>query len=471
MANCKEVVDELRATFKTGKTLPIEFRVEQLKQLQKMIEENRDQISAAVLKDLGRQKAETEIFEILVVLNEIKCHLQNLYDWMKPKKVSRSLTALMDSTFTVHDPLGVVLLIAPWNFPVQLSLVPLIGAISAGNCAILKPSELSAASSKWIAETLPRYLDPHVYKVIEGGVAETTELLKQRYDHIFYTGSTPVGKVILRAAAEHLTPATLELGGKCPCIIDKDTDLNTAARRISWGKWVNNGQICLAVDYILLVGDKTVQDKLIEELKSIIKEFYGDDVKKAEFYSRIINERHFDRIKKILDNTKATKVIGGNQTDRDDKYIEPTVLTNVQKDDIVMQDELFAPILPIFIVESIDAAIDFVNEGEKPLGLYFFSHNKENIDKVLTHTSSGGVTINDILMHITQDTLPFGGVGCSGMGRHHGKFSFDTFTHEKSVMHRGTSGERMNTLRYPPFTESKLGWAKTLMDRKMVPFS
>jgi acyl-CoA reductase-like NAD-dependent aldehyde dehydrogenase len=375
---------------------------------------------------------------------------------MKPRRVSAPVAVQPAKARIVPEPLGVVLIIAPWNYPFQLSIGPLIGAIAAGNCAILKPSEVASATSRVLAELVPKYLDRDCIAVVEGGVPETTALLAQELDHIFYTGNGAVGRIVMEAAAKHLTPVTLELGGKSPCIVDRDVDLTTAARRITWGKFFNAGQTCVAPDYLLV--HESIKKPLLDKIASMIREFFGDDPQKSADFGRIINARHHKRLTALLDSGTA---FVGAKTDADDRYIAPTVLTDVSPDSPAMADEIFGPILPVISVSSLDEAIEFVNERPKPLALYVFSNDRDRTRRVVERTSSGGACVNDVLTHLLPHELPFGGVGPSGMGAYHGKASFDTFTHMKSVLEKPFYMDP--PLRYPPYTDGKIKWAKRLV--------
>jgi len=356
----------------------------------------------------------------------------------------------------VKEPLGVVLIIAPWNYPFSLWLKPLIGAIAAGNCAVVKPSEVSRHCSHTAALLLPRYMDQGCIRIVEGAVKETTLLLQQQWDHIFYTGNGTVGKIVMKAAAEYLTPITLELGGKSPTIIDDSVNLDVAARRLCWAKFtVNAGQTCVAPDYVLVTKD--TKDAFLAKMAAVLKEFYADNVKESKDYSRIINENHTKRIKSLID---GQKIFIGGEVDVAQRYIAPTILQDVDPSSPVMQDEIFGPVLPVLEIENVDEAISFINARPKPLALYIFSNNKQNQSKIIARTSSGGVSVNDAVLHVICPELPFGGVGASGMGAYNGKATFDTFTHRKSVLQRATWSDP--ALRYPPYTESKLKWLKFL---------
>lgn len=450
------LVSRLRKTFDGGSTRGLEWRATQLRQLQRLIEDNEAQILAALKSDLGKSNYEGWLGETNFVKSEIKTTLKNLKRWAKPRRVSTPMVLQPAKAKIISEPLGVVLIIAPWNYPFQLAIGPLIGAIAAGNAVIVKPSEVAPATSHAIAELMPRYLDREAIAVVEGGVSETTELLRQRFDHIFYTGNGTVGRVVMEAAAKYLTPVTLELGGKSPCIVDRDVDLGTAVKRICWGKFFNAGQTCVAPDYVLV--HESVEKKFLEKMAQTIRDFYGDDPQKSGDYGRIVNERHHKRLASLLNDQK---VFAGGKTDVNDKYIAPTVLTEVSPDAPVMADEIFGPILPVIPVATLDEAIQFVNQRPKPLALYIFSSNGERAERVLDLTSSGGACVNEVVNHLVPHELPFGGVGPSGMGAYHGKSSFDTFSHRKSVLDKPTYVDP--ALRYPPYTEQKVRWAKRLV--------
>jgi len=446
------LVQGLRKTFLSGKTLPLSFREKQLFQLHKFVKENETQIIEACKDDLHKPKQETLVMEVGMVVGEIALCLEKLAEWMKPEYVSVDMINAMDKCQIRRDPLGVVLIIGAWNYPIQLTLVPLVGAIAAGCCAVLKPYEVSPATAK-LLERLTDYLDPSCYKVVNGGVKETTGLLEEKWDHIFYTGSGNVGKIIMAAAAKHLTSVTLELGGKSPAIIDKGSDLGIVARRLAWGRFVNCGQTCIAPDYVLCCDGSEVP-KLVSEIKRALNEFYTEDPKTCADYGRIVNKNHVHRLQKMMEGSGRAAI--GGDVDADNKYFAPTVLTDVKPTDPVMQNEIFGPILPILSVSSIDEAIDFVNARDKPLALYVFSNNAKNADKVLEKTSSGSALVNDCLMQAAVASLPFGGVGPSGCGAYHGKLSFDVFSHRKAVMKKDQNLEAINDARYPKYTDQKL---------------
>lgn len=459
----KEIVDSVRRAFEMGKTKSLKFREKQLKNLMRLFTENEDALVTALAKDLRKSKFESCNYEIEITKNEIRNVLMNFKSWAKPSRPEKALKQFFDGLYIYKDPLGVVLVIGPWNYPVQLTLLPLAGAIAAGNCIVLKPSDISVNVTALLSKLVPRYLDKECFKVFEGGVEETKELLKERFDYIFFTGSTAVGKIVHQAAAKYLTPTTLELGGKSPVYIDTSADVNIASKRIMWGKVMNVGQTCIAPDYVLC--SREVEKEFISYAKKHLLDFFGTNVKKSPDYGRIVSDKHF---KRLTDFLKSNKVVIGGDYDPKDRYIEPTVLANVSPNDPIMQEEIFGPILPIVNVESAYEAVSFIRAREKPLALYIFSKDKKITEYLLRSTTSGGVTVNDTLMHIVCEELPFGGVGMSGMGSYHGKKSFDVFVHEKSVLKKCMRPlvEQMNFMRYPPYTDTKLKMLKMYLKKR-----
>ncbi|MGE0311673.1 MAG: aldehyde dehydrogenase family protein [Lautropia sp.] len=450
-----DTVARLRAAFDAGTTRPIRWRLAQLERLKALCIENEARIADALKADFGKCAFETWLTEIASTLSDVDHALKHLKRWARPRKVATPISNQPGGSSIVHEPLGVVLIIAPWNYPFLLQVGPLVGAVAAGNCALLKPSELTPRTSALLADLVPAYLDPATFAVVEGGADVATDLLDHRFDHVFYTGSGHVGRIVMRAAAEHLTPVTLELGGKSPCIVADDADLAVAARRIAWGKYLNAGQTCVAPDYVL--AHPRVIDELVPRLESVIRDFYGTDPRASPDYARIVNERHFDRLVALLASGKA--VIGG-ASDRGERYIAPTVLTGVAPDAPAMQEEIFGPILPLVAVSTIDDAMRFVNARDKPLALYLFTKDDAIRERVVAGTSSGGVCVNDVVLHLAVPDLPFGGVGASGMGSYHGHAGFLAFSHAKSVL---AKSERMELpLRYPPYTGLKSRWLRRL---------
>jgi len=443
---------ELRSEFSKGHTLSYEWRVNQLNQLIKMLIENKNKFAQALTDDLS-QVALISDSEVMGTVSEARYHLSHLASWIKPIFKGLSATHLPGTAYIVPEPYGTVLIISPWNYPISLLLKPLIGAIAAGNASLLKPSELSPACSQVLYDLIPKYLDSHT-RIVLGGATETERILTFPFDYIFYTGSTVVGKIIMRAASEFLTPVTLELGGKSPVIVDDTVNLPVAARRLVWGKFTcNAGQTCVAPDYILCVGDQ-VKQRLTKELVDKIQEFYGKEgLRATKDYPRIINARHVNRLKGLIDGTAKQDIIFGGEVIESEKFISPTLL-NAKEGDEIMKDEIFGPLLPILSVASVDEAVDFVKKRSKPLALYVFSENKRNVDRIISQTSSGAVGVNDVVMHVVAKELEFGGVGESGMGSYNGKKSFDTFSHRKSVLSRPTWVDP--SIRYPPYTETKM---------------
>lgn len=456
-----ELVKSMKETFGNKKTKSISFREKQLKSLKKMCEENEYKMMGALLSDLRKGKTESELSELLVIKNELRVVLASFQDWLKPEKPEKnSISNILDGLRIYKDPYGVVLVIGSWNYPLRLVLLPLIGAISAGNCVILKPSELAPACSNLISQLIPQYLDNDCYKVVGGGVEETTELLKEPFDYVFFTGSPRVGRIVREAANKYLTPTTLELGGKCPVFLDQHVEMEAAARRILWGKFFNGGQTCVAPDYLICT--EKVQKEFLETAKRVIEEFYGNDPKKSPDLCRIININHINRLSKLMKNGE---IVVGGEIDENDLYVAPTIITGVKPNDLIMTEEIFGPILPIINVAHPGEAVEFINSREKPLALYLFTNDDSVVYMFLNNTSSGGVTINDTLMHCAVGNLPFGGIGNSGMGAYQGKASFDTFVHKKSALIKdlGVLGETIGSIRYPPYNEKNLTYLRILL--------
>ncbi|XP_028399855.1 aldehyde dehydrogenase, dimeric NADP-preferring-like [Dendronephthya gigantea] len=445
------VVHKLHAAFRSGKTRPIEFRKQQLQRLHDLLTENKDDLIRVLREDLRKPTTEAILAEIQYTLNEVCEAMNELDDWVAPEYVPKNLINKMNTIYNIYEPLGVSLIIGAWNYPVQLILAPFICAIAAGNCALLKPSELSENTAELIESLVSKYMDRDCYAVMQGGVKETTEILKCRFDHVFYTGSTVVGKIVARAGVEHLSKITLELGGKSPCYVSKDSDIRLASRRIIWGKFSNAGQTCIAPDYVLC--HPSVQDELIKQMRETIQEFFGEEPKESSDFGRIINSRHFDRLQKLMSSGRT--VIGGNVVE-EEKYIAPTVMVDVSQSDPIMQEEIFGPLLPVINVEDTDQAIDFINGREKPLALYVFAKDQQTMDKFVAETSSGGFCGNDTLIYFSAEHLPFGGVGHSGTGAYHGKIGFEEFSHKKAVYVTKQAMESVNTLRYPPYNDTNL---------------
>ncbi len=449
------LVNNLHATFEAGRTRPLEWRSAQLRAMRRMLVENENEVIATIAEDMGRPRVEAWVMEVGVVVAEIDFALANLNTWVRDRKVNSIMANFPSSSWVQSDPLGVVLIIAPWNYPIQLLLLPLIPAIAAGNCALLKPSEISSATSKLMSRLVPQYLDTSTIAVVEGGVPETTELLAQRYDHIFYTGGPAVARIVMAAAVPNLTPVTLELGGKSPCYVSADADLKVAARRICWGKFVNAGQTCVAPDYVLV--DRQVMEPLLRHMTAMLRQHFGQDPRQSKDFGRVINASHHARLTALLDG--ADVVVGGEH-DVETCYLAPTILRDSDPDSPVMQDEIFGPILPVLPVDSVSAAISFINARPRPLALYVFSESERMQQQVLRGTLSGGACVNDVLSHAGVPELPFGGVGNSGMGAYHGRFGFDSLSHAKAVVKRSTAVDVK--LRYPPY-KSNLKWLKMVV--------
>jgi aldehyde dehydrogenase (NAD+) len=442
--NIPDVVAKLREAFDSGRTRPIAWRRRQLQRLGDMLDDNEERLLEALAKDLGKPKVEAYAGEVGYLKGDVKHSLKHLRNWMKPERVKTPIMNFKGTSEIQREPLGVVLIIGPWNYPIQLLLAPLVGAISAGNCAFIKPSEVASHSAALMSELIPKYLDPDCVKVVQGGIPETTEILAQRFDHIFFTGSTFVGRIVMQAAAKHLTPVTLELGGKSPAIVDRNVDLAVAARRIAWGKFFNAGQTCVAPDYVLV--HRSQEQPLLDALKRTVAEFYGPDPKASPDFGRIITKTHHERLVGFL---KDGEPVCGGDNDPEERYLAPTVLKGVKPDAPIMAEEIFGPVLPVLPVDGIDEAIRFVNARPKPLALYVFTSDDSTARDVLSRTSSGGACVNDAVSHLVPPDLPFGGVGESGIGAYHGRHSFETFSHRKSVFKRATWIDP--SLRYPPY--------------------
>ncbi|QHT64074.1 aldehyde dehydrogenase [Paenibacillus lycopersici] len=441
MDHYKALIQQQHAFFATGQMKAVALRREALIRLRDSIRRHERAITDALKADLNKSEFEAYATEIGIVLSEIRFVLKHLRAWARPEKAKTPLTHIGSRSAIYSEPYGVVLIIAPWNFPFQLALMPLIGAIAAGNCAVIKPSELTPRTSAVIARIIGETFFDVYIAVAEGGAETSRALLRESVDYVFFTGSPPVGRLIMEAAARRLIPVTLELGGKSPCIVHKDANLKLAAKRIVWGKFMNAGQTCIAPDYLYV--HYSVKTLLIEQLKLAIGELYGIDPLNNASYTRIVNDKHFDRLLALLNEGEGHVSIGG-ASDRDSLRIEPTVLAGIQEDDAIMKDEIFGPILPVLEYGDLDEALAFVNSRPKPLALYIFSENKAVQQQALTGASFGGGCVNDTVFHFTSPHLPFGGVGSSGMGAYHGHSGFKLFSHRKSVL-------KMTTLFDLPF--------------------
>ena len=452
--NYADILQQQKTFFNTHATKDLDFRKAQLQKLKKVVKSYEKLLYDAIYQDFGKSEFETFGTEISFIYKDIDYYLKNLKSFAKPKNVLTNIVNQMGSSKIVFEPLGNCLVIGAWNYPYQLTLTPVIAAIAAGNTCMIKPSELPENTMKAMAKLINENFDAQFLYLVEGGVEETTAILKLRFDKIFFTGSPRVGKIVYKAAAEHLTPVTLELGGKSPAFVTEKADLNIAARRIVWGKFINAGQTCVAPDYLYVA--ENIKAKflkvLIEEIK---KRNYTDNV---DHYCKIINERNFDRLEKMIDREK---VVFGGETNREKRYISPTVLDNVTWDDAVMQEEIFGPILPILTYKNLETAMQTVVEGEKPLSAYLFSNDAKEQELFTEKLSFGGGCINDTLMHLSNDRLPFGGVGNSGIGHYHGKFGFIAFSHQKAILKKSNYLEP--ELKYPPYSDAKLNILKKLL--------
>ncbi|KAG2623308.1 aldehyde dehydrogenase family 3 member H1-like [Panicum virgatum] len=454
VAVAAEARERLRASFASGRTRPAAWRAAQLRGLLRMAAEMEAEICAALRADLAKPRTESYVHEISLVTSSCKFALNNLKKWMEPKKVPGGLLTFPSTARVTPEPLGVVLVVSAWNYPFLLAIDPVIGAIAAGNAVLLKPSEIAPATSSLLADLLPRYVDSSCIKVVEGGVAETTALLEQKWDKIFYTGNSKVGRIVMSFAAKHLTPVVLELGGKCPVVVDSNVDLHVATKRIAAGKWgCNNGQACISPDYIITT--KSFAPKLLDSLKKVLNKFYGKDPLRSEDLSRIVNSNHFNRLKALMDEEMVSdKIVFGGQSDEQQLKIAPTLLLDAPLDSAIMKEEIFGPLLPIITVDKIHESFALINSMTKPLAAYLFSKDSKLKRQFERNVSAGGMVFNDTGIHLTNQNLPFGGVGESGMGAYHGTFSFDAFTHRKAVLDRSFPGEAK--ARYPPYTRGKL---------------
>ncbi len=451
------LVNKQRNFFNTGKTKDIEFRIEQLKKLRQVISDNQELIMEALKKDLNKSRMEAYGTEVGFLLADIKHTLKTIRSLAKPRKVKTPLFHQLGSSWIQPEPYGVTYVVAPWNYPFQLAIAPAIGALAAGNTCIIRPSRMSENTARVMERIINSNFDESYLKVVLSDIRQSNELLEQKFDYIFFTGSPDVGRQIYAAASKHLTPVTLELGGKSPCFVDETFNTNWGIKRIVWGKFTNTGQTCVAPDYVLV--DKKVKQKFVDAFIKTTKEFFGEDPQKSPDLGRIINEKHFLRLTKLLE--KGNILMGG-KTDINDLYIAPTLIDGVTADDPVMQGEIFGPILPIIEYEKLDDAIRFVNSRNKPLALYIFSEDKMYQERILNETSSGNASINECLMHVGQFELPFGGVGESGMGAYHGDVSFETFSHMKGILKKSTLSDFKQ--RFPPYTESGTKLIRKLID-------
>ncbi len=454
MAEYKNMLHAQRAYFGKGECKDVNFRIAQLKKLYQWICEHEQEIMDALYQDLNKSPFEAYATEIGIVKEEIKYTLKHLRKWAAPKRVRTPITQFPSKSFIYPEPYGVVLIMSPWNYPFQLTIAPLAGAMCAGNCAVVKPSAYSPATTRLMAGMIKELFSEEYIAVVEGGREANQALLDEKFDYIFFTGSVNVGKYVMEKASAHLTPVSLELGGKSPCIVDETADIKLAARRIVWGKFLNSGQTCVAPDYILV--QRSVKDKLIKQIGKCIRKMYGRDALANEEYPKMINEKHFDRVLGLME---GAHIVSGGESDRARLKIAPTILDQVNWESAVMQEEIFGPLLPVLTFYDIKEVIQMVNARPEPLALYYFTKDKRREGKVLKHISYGGGCINDTVVHLATSYMPFGGVGNSGMGGYHGKDSFDTFTHRKSIMKKSLLIDV--PIRYAPF-KNKLALLKKI---------
>lgn len=457
MPSPKDIIQAQRAFFYEGNTFPIEFRKVALIKLKKLLDAYQEELIQAIHSDFKKSEYETILTEIAMIKLELRKHISNLKKWSKPQKVRASILNFPSTDYIYKQPFGVVLIISPWNYPLLLAIQPLISAIAAGNCVVLKPSEVSSNTSAVIAKMINDNFPTEYISVILGDVEKTTEILENKFDKIFFTGSTAVGKIIQEKAAETLTPTVLELGGKSPCVITKSANLEIAAKRITFGKFVNAGQTCIAPDFIWI--DESIKDDFLIILKRTIVDFYGDEIESNPDFPRIINKKQFARLKQYLDNGK---LYFGGKSNSNTNYIEPTILDEISFTDSIMKDEIFGPILPVLTFKNLAEVVNHNHENEKPLAMYLFSTDHTEIKNFMTQTQFGGGCVNDVLSHIINDKVPFGGFGSSGLGNYHGKFGFDAFVHFKSVVHRKNWLDFK--IKYAPYAK-KSGIIKKLLSR------
>ncbi|TPX33770.1 hypothetical protein SmJEL517_g03434 [Synchytrium microbalum] len=456
-----------REVFESGITLPIRFRKEQLRALHKCMEDNADAIAKALYKDFGKHPNEVQLAEVGGVQKEAAAMHDRLDALAKDEYVPTEFINASDRVHITNQPFGVVTVIGPWNYPVNLVLNPLVGSIAAGNVTVIKPSEVTPHTAAVLGRILPKYLDPRIVYFVQGAVPETTALLAEKSDLILYTGNGAVGKIVMAAAAKHLTPVVLELGGKSPVILCEDSDLTIAARRIMWGKTLNAGQTCIAPDYVLCPAN--LRDKFAAECAKAVDEFLGQDHAASPDLTKIVNKHHFARLSKLLtrqSQVASSKVAVGGKSNEATRFFEPTVVVGVKPEDPLMEGEIFGPILPIVDCANVDEAIKFVNARDRPLALYVFTKSEKVIDRVKRATYSGGFLANDVIMHISPQEVPFGGIGPSGMGNYTGKYSYYTFTHRKGSMIKAQNMEFVNQIRYPPYTDAKKNFMAFMLSAK-----
>ena len=453
-AEVKKILSDQKIFFQSGTPLDIKFRRDALTRLFDKIEEMRSEIHAALYSDLRKSEFEAIETETSGVFEEIIYMRKRVKKWAKPKRVGVHLNNMPAKGRIYPEPYGSALIFSAWNYPFQLALSPVVAAMAAGNCVVLKPAAQAPATAEVIKKLLDACFEPEYIATVIDGHGKAEMLLQNKFDYILYTGGPNIGRKVMLAAAENLTPVTLELGGKSPCVVAEDADLKITAKRLAWGKFLNAGQTCLSPDYLLI--HEKIEAALLEEMEEVIKQFYGENPQQSPDYPRIINEHHFDRLAKLLENQE---IFCGGRTDREDLYIEPTILAETDPESEIMQQEIFGPVLPVITWTNFDEVIDFINAREKPLGMYYFSKAKRDLDTLIQKTSAGGVSVNDTITHFINASMPFGGVGESGIGAYHGKYGFDTFSHFKPVMVKPTFIDV--PMRYPPFAK-KLKWLRKL---------
>tara|TARA_B110000008_G_scaffold263310_1_gene286558 strand:+ start:1218 stop:2588 length:1371 start_codon:yes stop_codon:yes gene_type:complete len=452
-----KIIQQQKSFFNSSSTKEVNLRIETLKKLKLILKENEEKLYTAIYTDFKKSQFETYLTELSLIYNELNNAIRNLKKWSKKKRVSTNLANFPAKSYIIPEPLGTVLVISAWNYPYQIALIPAISAIAAGNTVVIKPSEIPNNTSKVLAELINSNFDENYLTVIEGGVETTTELLQQKWDKIFFTGSTNVGRIVYKAAADKLTPVTLELGGKSPTFIFKDCDIKLTAKRIVWAKFLNAGQTCIAPDYLLV--EEEIKEKLLVALKEELENTFPKKTEIQENYVQIINERNFQRLTNLI---PKDKICYGGEHSAKTRIISPTLLDNISFDDNIMKEEIFGPILPIISFENLDSVIEKVKEREKPLTLYIYSKSKKIIQKILYEISFGGGAINESLVHISNPNLPFGGVGASGIGNYSSKAGFDAFTHYKSILHKSFLFE--TNIKYTPFTKWKRQIIKFLLE-------
>jgi len=452
-----KIVNQQKKFFNSNSTKKVSLRIETLKKLKSVLKENEQELYTAIYTDFKKSKFETYLTEISIIYRELNDAIRNLKKWSKQKRVRTNLANLPAKSYIIPEPLGTVLVISAWNYPYQLALIPTISALAAGNTVVIKPSEIPNNTSKILAELINTNFDENYLTVVEGGVETTTELLQQKWDKIFFTGSTHIGRIVYKAAAENLTPVTLELGGKSPTFVLADCNIKITAKRIVWAKFLNAGQTCIAPDYLLV--EEEIKDQLLLALKKEIENAYPNNNEVQENYVQIVNEKNFNRLEQLI---PADKIYYGGETNIKNRFIQPTLLHNINFEDSIMQEEIFGPILPVISFENLEDVITKIKEREKPLSLYVYSKNKNKIKKILNEISFGGGAINESIVQISNPNLPFGGVGASGIGSYNSKAGFDTFTHYKSILHK-TSWLEPN-IKYTPFTEIKMRILKFILE-------